>query len=151
MKSLERTAGRPANRLWAVVALTALAMLATLVLLSAGARAASRPAASTSAVVVKVAKRGGFGKILTTVGGRTLYKHPNGPCTGSCLAIWPPLLMPKGKTVPRGIVGLRTVLLASGRRQVTYRHRRLYTFVNDSGTSVNGNGIAGFLVAKVVS
>lgn len=150
MKSLERTADRPANRLWAAIALTALAMLATLVLLAAGARAAA-PSRSTSAVVVKVAKRGGFGKILTTVGGRTLYKHPNGPCTGSCLAVWPPLLMPKGKTVPKGIVGLRTVLLASGRRQVTYRHRRLYTFVNDSGMSVNGNGVAGFLVAKVVS
>jgi predicted lipoprotein with Yx(FWY)xxD motif len=150
MKSLERTADRPANRLWAAIALTALAMLATLVLLAAGARAAA-PSRSTSAVVVKVAKRGGFGKILTTVGGRTLYKHPNGPCTGSCLAVWPPLLMPKGKTVPKGIVGLRTVLLASGRRQVTYRHRRLYTFVNDSGMSVNGNGVAGFLVARVVS
>jgi predicted lipoprotein with Yx(FWY)xxD motif len=150
MKSLERTADRPANRLWAAIALTALAMLATLVLLAAGARAAA-PSRSTSAVVVKVAKRGGFGKILTTVGGRTLYKHPNGPCTGSCLAVWPPLLMPKGKTVPKGIVGLRTVLLASGRRQVTYRHRRLYTFVNDSGMSVNGNGVAGFLVARVVA
>lgn len=151
MKTVERTATRPTNRLWAAIALMALASLATLVMLSAGARAASAPAASTSAVVVKVAKRGGFGKILTTVGGRTLYKHPNGPCTGSCLTIWPPLLMPKGTTIPKGIVGLRTVLLASGRRQVTYRHRRLYTFVNDSGTSVNGNGVAGFLVAKVVS
>jgi predicted lipoprotein with Yx(FWY)xxD motif len=151
MKSLERTVNRPANRLWAAVALTGLAMLATLVLLSAGARAAAAPSRSTSAVVVKVAKRGGFGKILTTVGGPTLYKHPNGPCTGSCLAVWPPLLMPKGKTIPRGIVGLRTVLLANGRRQVSYRHRRLYTFVNDTGSSVNGNGVAGFLVAKVVS
>ena len=134
------------------MALTALLTLAVLATVTAGARGAAAPAtASNSAVVVKVATRGGFGKILTTVGGRTLYKHPNGPCTGGCLTIWPPLLLPVGKTIPKGIKGLRAALLPSGRRQVTYRHRRLYTFVNDSGTSVNGNGVAGFLVAKVVS
>lgn len=137
------------DRTRAAMALVALATLAVAAALPARAHAA--PAQATnSAVVVKVATRGSFGRILTTVGGLTLYKHPNGPCTGSCLTIWPPLLMPRGKTVPRGIAGLRTVKLASGRRQVTYRHRRLYTFVNDSGTSVNGNGVAGFRVAKVV-
>jgi predicted lipoprotein with Yx(FWY)xxD motif len=139
---------RTSDRTRALTALLALAVLATLAVLPARAHGAT--AKSTSAVVVKVATRGSFGKILTTVGGRTLYKHPNGPCTGSCLTIWPPLLMPRGKTVPKGIAGLRTVRLASGRSQVTYRHRRLYTFVNDSGTSVNGNGVAGFKVAKVV-
>jgi predicted lipoprotein with Yx(FWY)xxD motif len=147
----ERTAIRPANQVRVAIALTALATLAVMVTLPSRAHGAAARPGSTSAVVVKVATRGSFGKILTTVGGRTLYKHPNGPCTGSCLTVWPPLLLPIGKTVPKGIVGLRAVLLASGRRQVTYRHRRLYTFVNDSGTSVNGNGVAGFLVAKVVS
>jgi predicted lipoprotein with Yx(FWY)xxD motif len=147
--SSDRTIDLRATRVRAAMALTALAILATLVALPAGAHAAAAPR-SGSATVVKVATRGSFGRILTTVGGRTLYKHPNGPCTGSCLTVWPPLLMPRGKTVPKGIAGLRTVVLASGRRQVTYRHRRLYTFVSDSGTSVNGNGVAGFLVAKVV-
>ncbi len=33
--------------------------------------------------------------------------------------------------------------------QVTYRGKRLYTFVDDSGSQVNGNGVAGFVVAKV--
>jgi predicted lipoprotein with Yx(FWY)xxD motif len=145
----DRTIDLRAPRVRAAMALAALAILATLVALPSGARAAAAPR-SGSATVVKVATRGSFGRILTTVGGRTLYKHPNGPCTGSCLSVWPPLLMPRRKTVPKGIAGLRTVVLASGRRQVTYRHRRLYTFVNDSGTSVNGNGVAGFLVAKVV-
>jgi predicted lipoprotein with Yx(FWY)xxD motif len=147
----ERTAIRPANQVRVAIALTALATLAMMVMLPSRAHGAAARPDSASAVVVKVATRGSFGKILTTVGGRTLYKHPTGPCTGSCLTVWPPLLLPIGKTVPKGIVGLRAVLLASGRRQVTYRHRRLYTFVNDSGTSVNGNGVAGFLVAKVVS
>jgi predicted lipoprotein with Yx(FWY)xxD motif len=148
--SLERMANRPMHRRRAAVALTALLALAALSTVTARAHAAGTPA-TNSAVVVKVAQRGGFGKILTTIGGRTLYKHPNGPCTGGCLTIWPPLLLPVGKTIPKGIKGLRAALLPSGRRQVTYRHRRLYTFVNDSGTSVTGNGVAGFLVAKLVS
>jgi predicted lipoprotein with Yx(FWY)xxD motif len=145
--SLERTADRPMNRRRVAIALAALLTLAMLAMVTSRAHAAAGAPATNSAVVVKVAKRGGFGKILTTVGGRTLYKHPNGPCTGGCLTIWPPLLLPVGKTIK----GLRAALLPSGRRQVTYRHRRLYTFVNDSGTSVTGNGVAGFLVAKVVS
>jgi predicted lipoprotein with Yx(FWY)xxD motif len=149
--SLERTANRPATRVRVAIALTALATLAVMVTLPSRAHGAAARPRSTSAVVVKVARRGGFGRMLTTVGSRSLYKHPNGPCTGSCLTIWPPLLLPVGKTVPKGIVGLRAVLLPSGRRQVSYRHQRLYTFVNDSGTSVTGNGVAGFLVAKVVS
>ena len=134
--------------MWAAIAIVALATLALAA--SHPARAHAAPAqAGTTAVVVKVAARGGFGRILTTVAGRALYKHPAGPCTGSCLAIWPRLLMPRGKTSPLGTAHLSTVLLASGRRQVTYRGQRLYTFVSDSGTSVTGNGIAGFLVAKV--
>jgi predicted lipoprotein with Yx(FWY)xxD motif len=147
--SSDRTANPGARRTRAAIALAALATLAMAAALPA--RAHATPAAgSNSAVVVKVATRGSFGRILSTVGGRTLYKHPGGPCTGSCLAIWPRLLMPRGKTAPLGTAHLRTVLLASGRRQVTYRNQRLYTFVNDSGTSVTGNGVAGFVVAKVV-
>jgi len=35
--------------------------------------------------------------------------------------------------------------------QVTYHKQRLYTFTGDSGHSVNGNGVAGFKVAKVTA
>jgi hypothetical protein len=35
------------------------------------------------------------------------------------------------------------------RRQVTYLGKRLYTFEDDSGTSLNGNSVAGFKAAKV--
>lgn len=147
--SSDRTVDPAARSVWPAIALVALATLALAAALPARAHAVP-VRARTSAVVVKVATRGSFGRILTTLGGRTLYKHPGGPCTGSCLTIWPRLLMPRGKTAPLGIAHLRTVILASGRRQVTYRNQRLYTFVNDSGTGVTGNGIAGFVVAKVV-
>ncbi len=35
------------------------------------------------------------------------------------------------------------------RTQITYRGHRLYTFTSDTGTSVTGNGLGGFVVAKV--
>jgi predicted lipoprotein with Yx(FWY)xxD motif len=115
------------------------------------ASAATHPAAiaSKSAVVVKEQRRAHFGKILVTVHGLSLYYLPSGSCTGSCLSIWPPLEMPAGKTKPKGASCLATRPLGH-KLQVTYRKHRLYTFSGDSGTSVNGNGVSGFKVAKVV-
>lgn len=116
-----------------------------------GAPAASAQVASsprTAAVVVHVATRGKFGKILTTVKGLSLYIKPAGGCTGSCLTVWPPLLMPKGTTTPEGVAGLGTIKYAGGRLQLTYKKHALYGFTGDSGTSVNGNGVGGFVVAK---
>jgi predicted lipoprotein with Yx(FWY)xxD motif len=99
-------------------------------------------------VVVKEAFRTGFGKILVVPGsGRALYTNPNG-CSAACQSIWPPLLMPAGATTPAGAPCLGTAKLGSN-LQVTYHKLRLYTFVNDSGHSVTGNGVAGFHVAKV--
>jgi hypothetical protein len=128
---------------------------ATPVHLAGTARPATtaHPAAGKSAVVVKERTRGHFGKILVTVHGAALYYLPHGTCTAAsgCLAIWPRLVMPAGKTVPKGANCLGTAKFGSHHRlQVTYRKHRLYTFANDSGTSVNGNGVAGFKVAKVL-
>ena len=112
------------------------------------AQAQVRPAsAGTSATVVAVASRHGFGKILVTVSvGMALYENPAG-CNATCRSIWPPLLMPTGATTPKGAKCLGTKAL--GRKlQVTYNGQRLYTFTGDSGHSVNGNGLAGFVVAK---
>ena len=112
------------------------------------AQAQVRPAsAGTSATVVAVASRHGFGKILVTVSvGMALYENPAG-CNATCRSIWPPLLMPTGATTPKGAKCLGTKAL--GRKlQVTYNGQRLYTFTGDSGHSVNGNGQGGFVVAK---
>ncbi len=119
--------------------------------LAVAAQAQVRPATTgNSAIVVHEAIRAPFGKILTTDSGRSLYVHPNGPCNASCRSIWPPLLMPVGTTTPKGANCLGTALLGS-RLQVTYQDLRLYSFTGDSGTSVNGNGVAGFKVAKVLT
>jgi predicted lipoprotein with Yx(FWY)xxD motif len=109
------------------------------------------PHTSKSATVVKERTRHGFGKILVTTKGRALYILPSGSCTGSCLSIWPRLVMPKGKTIAKGAPCLGVAKFGTHHRlQVTYHKKRLYTFDGDSGTSVTGNGIDGFKVAKVV-
>lgn len=119
---------------------------------SSTATAAASPMhpATKSAVVVKERVRPHFHKILVTVHGAALYYLPSGSCTGQCLAVWPRLAMPAGKTVPKGATCLGTARFGHHRLQVTYRKHRLYTFTGDTGTSVNGNGVAGFKVAKVM-
>ena len=94
--------------------------------------------------------RGSNGIILVTASGSTFYRYtpdkPNMPtCTGSCAMAWPPDLLPAGATsIPSGgPTGLGSVMVADGRRQVTYNKMPLYTFADDSGTSVNGQGIGG--------
>jgi predicted lipoprotein with Yx(FWY)xxD motif len=108
---------------------------------------------SRSAVVVAQRTRHHFGKILVTPrAGRALYFLPRGHCTArsGCLSIWPRLVMPKGKTRPRGAACLGTAKFGAHHQlQVTYHGKRLYLFVEDSGHSVRGNRVMGFRVAKV--
>jgi len=112
----------------------------------ASARTTAKTAKPTK--VVKEATRSPYGLILTTVKKFALYIEPTGTCTGSCLAIWPPLLMPAGKTVPAGATGLGTVSTGAG-LQVTYNSKPLYTFSSDTKKSVSGQGVGGFVVAQV--
>ena len=59
--------------------------------------------------------------------------------------------MGAGKTVPTGVTGLKTASLKVGTKtelQVTYFGKRLYRFSGDTGSTVTGNGIGGFKVAK---
>jgi predicted lipoprotein with Yx(FWY)xxD motif len=130
----------------------------TLVLAAAGvagttmAANASSANGKHSAEVVKVKTHRPFGKILYTTHNQALYYLPKGAgsCRGSCLSVWPTLLMPVGKTEPEGAKCLGTVAFGK-RRQVTFNHRRLYTFVSDSRGSVTGNNVEGFKVAKVAA
>jgi len=142
---------RITRRRWAVRAAAAAVVLGGLTATSAGVAAAqAAPAASKSATVVKVVTRSPFGKMLATSKGRSLYILPKGSCTGACLTAWPPLVMPKGKTRPLGTMCLKTAKFGS-KLQVTYRGARLYLFAGDSGSSVNGNNVSGFKVAKVAT
>jgi len=58
--------------------------------------------------------------------------------------------MPAGKTVPKGSSGLGTEPFGNGQLQVTYNGKGLYTFYQDVGSTVYGNGVGGFRVAQVL-
>ena len=147
--SLRRTGGLPWTARAAVAAVLLSGAAGATAGVATGAAAQVRPAhVATSATVVNVATRAPFGKILTRTNGLSLYIHPNGSCDASCRTIWPPLLMPAGTTTPLGAKCLKTAPLGT-KLQVTYHGQRLFSFTGDSGTSVNGNGVAGFKVAKV--
>jgi len=145
-----RRASGPRGMSWIARAVVAAALVGGVTAATAGIAAAQigPGPTSTSALVVKEAFRTGFGKMLVVHGsGRALYTNPAG-CSAACQSVWPPLVMPAGTTTPTGAPCLGTARLGT-QLQVTYHGLRLYTFVNDTGHSVNGNGMAGFHVAKV--
>src|ERR1044071_1768653 len=94
------------------------ALVCLLVAPSAGATQTKR--------VAKEADNATLGKtVLTTTKGRTLYSlsaESNGRfvCTGGCLSIWRPLLVPAA-TKPTGPVKLGTIERPDGRTPVTYQ------------------------------
>jgi predicted lipoprotein with Yx(FWY)xxD motif len=142
---------QPRTRGWrtrVVGATAALALAGSLTAIGVSS-AQAQPYTTRKATVVKVVTRHPFGKMLATVHGRSLYVlMPGHTCTGGCLVSWPPLLMPRGKTIPLGTRCLDTAKFHR-RLQVAYRDKRLYLFAGDSGSSVTGNGLMGFVVAKV--
>lgn len=123
----------------------------TAAVLGAAPLAAGAAASQAKAGTVHVAKVS-VGKVLVNSSGMTLYifgpdahKHPT--CTGSCAAVWPPLLV---RHKPSAGSGIRTSLLGtvrtkSGKLQVTYDHWPLYTFVEDTAPGqAHGEGVRSF-------
>lgn len=145
--------GANLRRRWIARAATTVVVAGSLTGLTASLTAADAAPTATKLKVVQVVKRKPIGKMLATTKGKgaSLYYKPKGSCTGACLTFWPPLLLPKGsKATPTGVACLGTAKFGK-RTQITYRGKRLYTFTSDTGTSVSGNGVAGFKAAKVVS
>jgi predicted lipoprotein with Yx(FWY)xxD motif len=109
--------------------------------------AAPAQSATSSKRVAKQAQNATLGKkILTTLGGRTLYTlsaETGGTfiCKAGCLATWHPLYVAAG-VKPTGPVKLGTIKRPdNGRRQVTFRGRPLYTFDGDERAGdANGEG-----------
>lgn len=84
--------------------------------------------------------------VLTNTEGHTLYTlvgetHGKFLCTGSCLRLWPPLLVAAG-TKPTGPVKLGTIKRPEGRIQVTFKGMPVYTYAGDSRKGeANGEGL----------
>ena len=109
-------------------------VLVALTLIGAGTAMALSGGSSTAVV-----KSGhALGKtVLVTHSGMTLYSlsaEKNGRfiCKdGSCLSLWHPLTVKKG-TKPTGAKSLGTIRRPDGRTQVTFQHKPLYSFVQDT-------------------
>lgn len=120
---------------------------------STGAGSAPSSAPATPGAEVRVA-RTSLGSVLVDAEGRTLYElsadRPGAPaCTGSCLAVWPPLELASGvRTASAGpgvSVPLGILDRPGGHRQITAKGMPLYTYVGDTGPDqVNGQGIRTF-------
>ncbi len=122
-------------------------MLLALALLLLAVGVSQAFAAKSSKRVAASAENSTLGKtVLTTTKGRTLYSlsvEKNGKfiCTGSCLSVWHPLMVPAGVR-PTGPVKLGTVERPEGGTQVTYKGRPLYRFGGDTKAGqANGEGI----------
>ena len=109
--------------------------------------------ASARSATVDVREVRGFGRILVTGSGTTLYLLTSDPaggsdCTGPCSLTWPPFVVdgPRLKAGP----GVSPALLSSfarsgGGRQVLYDKHALYTFEQDAGPGmVTGQGFQSY-------
>jgi predicted lipoprotein with Yx(FWY)xxD motif len=91
-----------------------------------------------------------LGQILVDGGGKTLYVFDPDTggkvaCTGSCAALWPPLVLPNGTPTGTGVsAALATVARPDGGQQVTLAGRPLYTYMGDPAAgAANGDGFGG--------
>lgn len=146
---------------WHVLSVAALAVLGVVV---------GTTAAAAQGPTVKVARPAGYGKLLASSSGLTLYHTTDEArgkidCKGGCAKLWPPLLVKSGAkpTAGPGIVAskLGTIRRPDGGLQVTYNGWALYRYAPDTKAGdVKGQGVghawfaispAGKLVTRVAS
>jgi predicted lipoprotein with Yx(FWY)xxD motif len=120
-------------------------------LMAAGLAPAAVAAPSRATTpLVQVGSSAKFGNILVNGQGMTLYalsSEAGGTihCSGGCLSVWLPVLVPAGGTAPTSVTGASgtfgTLTRPEG-MQVTYNGFPVYTFVNDKAPGdTNGDGI----------
>jgi predicted lipoprotein with Yx(FWY)xxD motif len=88
----------------------------------------------------------GLGQVLVDASGKALYSPEQDTakmirCTGQCTTFWQPLVPGAGKpTAGSGAPSLGVVKRPDGMRQVTADGKPLYTFSQDSSSSITGDG-----------
>lgn len=122
-----------------------------LLVVVAGVLAASAMAAGQRPTV-KVVQTSGYGKLLASSGGLTLYHYTDETrgkvdCKGACAKLWPPLLVKGGAkpSVGPGLAAakLGTIKRPDGGTQVTYNGLGLYRYAPDTKAGdVKGQGVA---------
>lgn len=122
----------------------------------AGSGSANPPASPTAAGQAGTStgirtQQSSLGTVLANASDRTLYlltaDKPGGAptCTGSCLGVWPPVIVTGVPGAPSGVSAqFGTVSTAQG-RQLTVDGYPAYTYVGDSGPQqVNGENIVSY-------
>jgi predicted lipoprotein with Yx(FWY)xxD motif len=132
----------------------ALAAVAAVAVMTPGAVAGS----SASAPVI-VRKDATFGRVLLTRGHKPLYywgvekQARKIVCTGSCLALWPPLIVKSRAAVAKKVAGARgtfgVVKRPDGRLQVAYNGLALYAYVHDGPDKVLCDNVDRWFVVRV--
>ena len=92
----------------------------------------------------------GTGTVLVDSKGAALYTNNRDSgmkvaCTGSCAAIWIPLMAPSSgqpTSSDQAVQAKLAVVKANGGSQVSWGGKPLYTFVQDSPGQVTGNGFS---------
>lgn len=105
--------------------------------------------ASSSSGAIEVRTVSGYGRVLVTSDGRSLYLFTADPregsaCTGSCLMVWPPLLASGTVKVGPGVNAKLVSRFASrsGGDQLAYGGHALYTFEQDAAAGMtSGEGL----------
>ena len=90
----------------------------------------------------------GVGTVLVDSQGQALYTNNqdsgmNVACTGSCTAIWVPLMAPSSgqpTSSDQAVQAKLGMVKSNGGSQVTFGGKPLYSFVQDSPGQVTGNG-----------
>lgn len=90
----------------------------------------------------------GVGTVLVDSQGQALYTNKqdsgmNVACTGSCTAIWVPLMAPSSgqpTSSDQAVQAKLGMVKSNGGSQVTFGGKPLYSFVQDSPGQVTGNG-----------
>jgi predicted lipoprotein with Yx(FWY)xxD motif len=127
----------------------------TVTLVAGGCGSTAEPPATPSSAVAPIVKASYMkqfnGDVVTESDGFALYvfqpdHRQRATCTGSCAAIWPPVLEAPNRQATPG-VGIQASLLgsdpySSNRSVVTYNGWPLYTYANDTTTGVAaGQGV----------
>ena len=140
------------------ISLPLLAALALMAGVLAGQILAIGASAANPTYPARTMKATGFGAVLASSNLQALYfwsKEPKGTirCTGSCMKLWPPLIVPKGATVARTVRGIKgtfgTIRRPDGRRQLTHNGRAVYSYVHEGPRKVLCDNVDGWFVVRV--
>jgi predicted lipoprotein with Yx(FWY)xxD motif len=112
------------------------------------------------AAPVKKLKAAGFGFVLARADRQALYywqveKKAGGKvrCTGSCAALWPPLIVRSRAAVPAHVTGIKgtfgVIRRPGGKLQVTYNRLPVYTYVHEGPGEVRCDNVNGWFVVRL--